>query len=69
MPVNSPLNQPLTMFTATRPLVSWSIVASCLATTAGCQGPGRIAAITLSFSVAASRAWLMATDSCWYSAP
>jgi hypothetical protein len=33
------------------------------------QGPGRIAAITVSRVVAAASAWLKATDSCWYSAP
>ncbi|MNZ46311.1 hypothetical protein D3C78_639890 [compost metagenome] len=69
MAVNSPRNQPETMFTAMRPLVRWEMVEICLASTAGCHGPGRIAAITRSFSVEASSAWLMATDSCWYSAP
>ena len=53
-----------TILTATRPLVNWSMVASCLAASTGLQGPGRMAAITLSFSVAANRAWLMVTDSC-----
>ncbi|MND34009.1 hypothetical protein D3C80_246110 [compost metagenome] len=66
---NSPLNQPDTTLMAMRPLVSWSMVASCLAASAGFHGPGRMAAITLSFSVAASSAWLMVTDSCWNSAP
>ena len=66
---NSPRNQPETTLTATRPPVSWSMVASCFAASAGFHGPGRMAAITFSFSVAASNAWLMATDSCWNSAP
>ena len=57
------------MLTATRPSVSCAIVATCLAASVGFQGPGRIAAITLSLVVAASSAWLKATDSCWYSAP
>ena len=45
------------------------MVAICLASTTGCQGPGSTAAMTFSLSVAASSAWLKDTDSCWYSAP
>lgn len=45
------------------------MVASCLAASTGFQGPGRIAAMTLSFSVFANKAWLKLTDSCWFSAP
>lgn len=39
------------------------MVAICLAASAGFHGPGSNAAITLSFFVAASSAWLKATDS------
>ena len=66
---NSPENQPETTLMAMRPSVSWLIVAICLAASVGFQGPGSSAAITLSLVVAASSAWLKATDSCWYSAP
>ena len=44
------------------------MVAICLASSAGFQGPGSTAAMTFSRSVAASNAWLKDTDSCWYSA-
>ncbi len=66
---NSPLNQPLTTLMPMRPPEMWSMVAICLATTAGFHGPGRMAASTFSRVVACSRAWLNDTDSCWCSAP
>ena len=52
MAANSPRNQPDTILTATRPLLRWLMVAICLAATAGVHGPGRMAAMTFSFSVA-----------------
>jgi len=58
------VNQPLTTLMAMRPLVSWSMVANCLAARVGFHGPGRIAAITFSLVVAASKAWENDTDSC-----
>ncbi|SVK54274.1 Uncharacterised protein [Acinetobacter baumannii] len=69
MALNSPRNQPLTMFTAMRALERWLMVAICLAANVGFHGPGSSAAITFSFSVASSRACENDTDSCWFSAP
>ena len=69
MAVNSPRNQPETTLIDTRPPCNWLIVAICLASNAGCHGPGSTAAITFSRSVAAISAWEMVTDSCWNSAP
>ncbi len=40
------------------------MVAICLAATAGVHGPGRMAAMTFSFSVALNSAWLNDTGSC-----
>ena len=67
--MNSSLSQPETMFTAARPLEMWSAVMMNFASTPGCHMPGWTAEITLSRSVAASRARLNEVASCCLSAP
>ncbi len=67
--MNSPLNQPLTMLTAQRPLLMWSRLAMALAITPGCQKPGCSALIRWMRSVTLASAAVSVRASSWYSAP